>query len=42
MDGDRKALLSAVAAAAAAPAAGESSDEQYESLLVYVKRHSSR
>lgn len=42
----RKELLAAVAAAAAAStAAGEGDDslaEQYEGLLAYVKRHSSR
>lgn len=44
---DKKALLAAVAdaasASASAPGQGdESSVEQYESLLAYVKRHSSR
>ncbi len=45
MGDDKRALLAAVAAAAAAAAGSdgdESAAERYESLLAYVKRHSSR
>lgn len=45
MGDDKRALLAAVAAAAAASAGGDGDEgaaERYESLLAYVKRHSSR
>ena len=46
MSDNRKELLSAVAAAAAASTADGEGDErlaeQYEGILAYIKRHSSR